>query len=267
MNGVWALVLGMVQGITEFLPISSTAHLILIPYIFKIPDLGLTFAVGLHLGTILAIFIYFFRDWWEIFISVFKGGEKRRLFFYLIIGTIPAGILGIFLDPFVEKIAQPQTYSFATSIISLGLISFGVIFIILERFSKKILSIEDLDWKKALIIGFWQVFALFPGVSRSGATISGGLFVGLKREESARFSFLLSFPTLLGAFLLKSYQVYKGHVNIDFNFTILGIISSFIFGVLSIRFLLSYLRKSDLSIFSYYRFILALILLTLFLIR
>lgn len=267
MGSFWAFILGMVQGITEFLPISSTAHLIIIPYLFRIPDLGLSFDVALHLGTILAILIYFFRDWLDMILAIFKGGEKRRLFLYLIIATIPAGIFGIILDPITEKIAQPQSYPFAIPIICIGLISFGIIFLLFERGTEKSLKITDLNIVKALTIGFWQVFALFPGVSRSGSTISGGLFVGLRREESARFSFLLSLPTLLGALLLKSYQVYKGHVSLDLSMTFLGIISAFIFGILSIKFLLSYLKRNSLRIFAYYRFILAIFLLIIYFLR
>jgi len=264
MNYLFSILLGMIQGITEFLPISSTAHLIIFTYLLKIPEIGLTFDVSLHLGTFLAIFIYFFNDWWEILKGVIKGDNKRKIFYYLIIGTMPAGIFGILLDPIVEKIAQPQIYSFSIPIIIIGLLSFGIIFMILERYSNKNLYITDLNWKRALIIGFWQVLSLFPGVSRSGSTISGGLFVGLRREESTKFSFLLSLPIILGALLLKSYQIYKGHISINYNLVLVGIFSSFIFGILSIHFLLSYVRKASLLIFSYYRFLLAFFLLIIF---
>lgn len=254
---IWILILGIVQGITEFLPISSTAHLILIPYLVKIPDFGLTFNVGLHLGTLLAVFIYFIKDWLELFLSIFKGGENRKLLFLIIIASIPAGFFGIFLDPIVEKISEPQTYPFAIWIILIGVVIFGIIFILLEKYSSKKLEIKDLNVKRALSIGFWQVLALFPGVSRSGSTISGGLAIGLKRDEATKFSFYLSLPVIGGAVLFKLIDLLKGEGNIEFTLILYGAIISFIIGIISIHLLLSYVKRSSLKVFAYYRFILA----------
>lgn len=257
----WVIILGIVQGITEFLPISSTAHLILIPYLVKIPDFGLSFDVGLHLGTLLAVFFYFIKDWWDFLVSIFIGGEKRRILGLIILATLPAGVLGVFLDPLVEKISQPQVYPFAIWIILLGVISFGIVFLILEKISKKNLEIKDMDVKRALIIGFWQVFSLFPGVSRSGSTISGGMFTGLRRDEATKFSFYLSLPIIGGAVFFKLFHVIKGENSGNLSLILWGALVSFIVGILTIHLLLNYVKKSSLKVFSYYRFILALSIL------
>lgn len=257
----WVIILGIVQGITEFLPISSTAHLILIPYLVKIPDFGLSFDVGLHLGTLLAVFFYFIKDWWEFLVSIFIGGEKRRILGLIILATLPAGVLGVFLDPLVEKISQPQVYPFSIWIILLGVISFGIVFLILEKISKKNLEIKDMDVKRALIIGFWQVFSLFPGVSRSGSTISGGMFTGLRRDEATKFSFYLSLPIIGGAVFFKLFHVIKGENSGNLSLILWGALVSFIVGILTIHLLLNYVKKSSLKVFSYYRFILALSIL------
>ncbi|MEN3012291.1 MAG: undecaprenyl-diphosphate phosphatase [Dictyoglomus thermophilum] len=257
----WVIILGIVQGITEFLPISSTAHLILIPYLVKIPDFGLSFNVGLHLGTLLAVFFYFIKDWWEFLVSIFIGGEKRRILGLIILATLPAGVLGVFLDPLVEKISQPQVYPFSIWIILLGVISFGIVFLILEKISKKNLEIKDMDVKRALIIGFWQVFSLFPGVSRSGSTISGGMFTGLRRDEATKFSFYLSLPIIGGAVFFKLLHVIKGENPGNLYLILWGALVSFIVGIFTIHLLLNYVKKSSLKVFSCYRFILALSIL------
>lgn len=258
---IWIVILGIVQGITEFLPISSTAHLILIPYFAKIPDFGLTFNVGIHLGTLLAVLIYFIKDWWELFISIFKGGEKRKLLGLIILASIPAGILGVILDPIIEKFSEPQTYPFAIWIILSGVVIFGFVFLILEKFSQKKLEIRHLDIKKALTIGFWQVLALFPGVSRSGSTIAGGMFTGLKRDEATKFSFYLSLPIIGGAVLFKMLDLFKGESNGEINLILYGATISFIVGIISIHLLLNYVKKSSLKVFANYRFILAISIL------
>jgi len=257
----WIIILSIVQGITEFLPISSTAHLILIPYLVKIPDFGLSFNVGLHLGTLLAVFFYFIKDWWDFLVSIFIGGEKRRILGLIILATLPAGVLGVFLDPLVEKISQPQVYPFSIWIILLGVISFGIVFLILEKISKKNLEIKDMDVKRALIIGFWQVFSLFPGVSRSGSTISGGMFTGLRRDEATKFSFYLSLPIIGGAVFFKLFHVIKGENSGNLSLILWGAFWAFIVGILTIHLLLNYVKKSSLKVFSYYRFILALSIL------
>lgn len=255
---IWIIILGIVQGITEFLPISSTAHLILIPYFAKIPDFGLTFNVGIHLGTLLAVFIYFLKDWWELFLSIFKGGEKRKLLGLIILASIPAGVFGVLLDPIIEKFSEPQTYPFAIWIILLGVVVFGFIFLILEKYSRKNLEIKNLNIKKALTIGFWQVLALFPGVSRSGSTIAGGMFTGLRRDEATKFSFYLSLPIIGGAVLFKMLDLLKGESNGEFSLILYGTTISFIVGILSIHLLLNYVKRASLKVFAYYRFILAI---------
>jgi len=260
----WVIILGIVQGITEFLPISSTAHLILIPYLFKVPDFGLTFNVGLHLGTFLAVFLYFIKDWIEFLIAIFKGGEKRKILGLIILATIPAGIFGILLDPFVEKISEPQTYPFAIWIILVGVVVFGIIFLLLERYKSKPLELKDLDIKKAIIIGVWQVFALFPGVSRSGSSISGGMYVGLRRDEATKFSFYMSLPLIGGAVFFKFIDLFKGNQTGEFTYILYGALVSFVVGIFSIHILLNYVKKSSLKVFSYYRFILAFSLLLAF---
>lgn len=238
-----AVVLGIIQGLTEFLPISSTAHLVLLRSFldWSMQD-SLVFDVSLHAGTLLSLVVCFRYD---ILDMVRRG---RRLLYLILIGTIPAGICGFLFEDFVERsLREPYIIVFSLTII-------GVVMLIAERFQKTRL-IEELTIKDALIVGFSQAIALVPGVSRSGITISTALLLGLRRQDSARFAFLLSMPVILGAVILEGRRIIGAGVEV--NEFLVGFIASFISGFFAIKFLLSYLKKHPINVFAYYRFGLA----------
>ncbi|NWF75800.1 MAG: undecaprenyl-diphosphate phosphatase [Nitrospirae bacterium] len=245
-----AFMLGIVQGITEFLPISSTAHLILFPWFFNWSGEvdTLTFDIALHAGTLLAVLACFWKDWLN-FIT-----KKQRIFFLIFIGSLPAGIAGFLLNDFVEaKMRNPI-------IIIFTLIIVGILMLIAEK-AIKYKEIEKIGLKEAIIIGIAQAFAIIPGVSRSGITIAAGLFSGMYRDASAKFSFLLSTPIIAGATLLHSYKAFSSHLNYNPELFLTGIITSSITGFLAIKFLLRFLKKYPMNIFVYYRFILAVVII------
>lgn len=251
-----AIVLGIVQGITEFFPISSTAHLILFPWFFgwsgEIDTLS--FDIALHGGTLLSLLVCFARDWVNLLVN------DRRTLAYLAIATVPAGVAGLALKHAVETTFRSPL------IIVFTLIAVGIVMLLAERWSrdhagrlKKKASFAD-----AIIIGAAQAVALIPGVSRSGITITAGLWRHLTRESAARFSFLLSTPVIAGATLLEAKKLAGNPGSYDAAVFIAGFIASFLAGVLAIRFLLSYLKNHPLNLFVYYRFLLALVILVVY---
>jgi undecaprenyl-diphosphatase len=245
-----AIILGIVQGVTEFLPVSSTAHLILFPWFFNWSGEvdTLTFDVALHAGTLLALILCFWRDWIELIT------KKQRLFGLIVLASIPAGAAGFFLNEIVENdLREPL-------IISLMLIAVGFLMLIAEK-ANKYKNIEKTGLKDAIVIGIAQAIAIIPGVSRSGITISAGLFRGFEREASARFSFLLSTPLIAGATILHIKEASTSQVNYDFKVFSIGIITSCITGFIAIKFLLNFLKKYPLNIFVYYRFMLSAVII------
>ncbi len=252
-----AAILGIVQGITEFFPISSTAHLIILPWFFGWEgDVNtLTFDTALHGGTLLALILCFYKDWLNLFF-----GNKRMLLFILI-ATIPAGLTGIFLKDIVE-------HSFRNPLlIVLTLIGFGILMLLGERYNKSISSsIGSKEFQKitltdAILIGLAQSIALIPGVSRSGVTITAGLFRNLTRESAARFSFLISTPIIAGATIFQGRDLILNHDSYSLDLFAIGFFSAFISGFFAIKFLLNFLKRHPLYIFVYYRFALAGIIL------
>lgn len=258
MSVLKAIILGIIQGVAEFLPISSSAHLILFPYLFGWEESGLAFDIALHFGTMMAVLAIFFKDWWNLFIGAIKDIKDKkkstngRMFWYLIIATVPAALTGLLLDDVIENIIRNKIW-----IIALALAIMGVLIYIGDKWAskhyKKETKFEDINLKQALIVGIFQAFAVIPGFSRSGTTILAGRLQGISKEAITKFTFLLSVPVICGATILKIG---------DLAFTkevIVGIISSFAMGVISIKFLLSYIKKHDFSIFAFYRVIFALI--------
>jgi len=247
---VEAIILGIVQGITEFFPVSSTAHLVLLPWVFRWGgDLNtLTFDVALHAGTLLALVLCFWRDWVEMLT------QKHRLLFLIIAASVPAGVAGVLFNDMVEESLR------SPYIISIALIAGGIIMFFSEKMFKH-RSMEKLNLPDALLIGIAQAVALIPGVSRSGITISAGLFRGLDRTSSARFSFLLSTPIVAGAALLHAKQMISGdaHYNLDLFWA--GFAASAVTGFMAIQFLMSFFKKYSLNIFVYYRFFLAAVII------
>ena len=258
MSVLKAIILGIIQGVAEFLPISSSAHLILFPYLFGWEESGLAFDIALHFGTMMAVLAIFFKDWWNLFIGAIKDIKDKkkstngRMFWYLIIATVPAALTGLLLDDVIENIIRNKIW-----IIALALAIMGLLIYIGDKWAskhyKKETKFEDISLKQALIVGILQAFAVIPGFSRSGTTILAGRLQGISKEAITKFTFLLSVPVICGATILKIG---------DLAFTkevIVGIISSFAMGVISIKFLLSYIKKHDFSIFAFYRVIFALI--------
>ncbi len=256
MNSLHALVLGAIQGLTEILPISSSAHLILVPWLFHWPESGLTFDVALHLGTLIALCLYFRRDILELALNL-AGGVRRgsfadqanRLPLYILAGTIPAAVAGKLYEKPIEEILRRSPVAIAVL-----LVVFGLILALADRVGRKRLEMGGVTLGSALIIGVAQCLALVPGVSRSGITITAALFLGFRRETAARFSFLLSLPIVAGAAILKLGELVRhGIPREELDLLLIGVAASAIFGYVSIAFLLKLVQKHSLSPFVWYR--------------
>lgn len=255
-----AIILGIVQGIAEFLPISSSAHLIIVPYLLGWEESSLAFDVALHFGTMMAVLVIFFKDWWNLFIGAIKDIKTKKkstdgkMFWYLIVATVPAALAGLLLDDVIENVIRNKIW-----IIALTLAIMGVLIYLGDKWAshhyKKEKKFGDISLKDAIVVGVSQAFAVVPGFSRSGTTILTGRLMGISKEAITKFTFLMSVPVICGATILKvSDLVFTKEV-------IIGIVSSFAMGVLSIKFLLNYIKKHDFSIFAFYRVLLAVIVL------
>ncbi len=262
-----SLILGIIQGLTELLPISSSGHLDIIPWMldwtnseaFNIAFEG--FDVALHFGTLLAIGIFFFKDWIKLirggFNQVFKkeNTKEGKMFWYIVAATLPGGIIGLLLDKFVgDGLKQPL-------IIATALIIMGIILYIVDKKSKSNTKYEQMTFKQTFLIGLSQCLAFIPGVSRSGITMTTGRAMGIDRESVAKYSFMLSAPIVLAATILKIK---------DFVFSsefFMGVLTSFIVGILVIKFLLNYLKKGSFKIFAIYRVIFGIIIIAVYFIK
>lgn len=264
-----AIILGIVQGFTEFLPISSSAHLILIPWMFgwqgTLID-SLNFDVALHAGTLVAILAFFWRDWLGLLRKFFAGfGDgtwktgEGRLVWFIVLATIPAGILGVKYEHVVEEGFRNPLLIF----ISLTVIS--IVMWAADRYSAKKAELGRMSLGHAIFIGCCQALALVPGVSRSGSTIIAGLLAGYTRESAARFSFLLSTPVIAGAAVLKLRKLHLAPGEaLPFG---LGVLFSAVVGYFCIKFLLRYLNRHSLNLFVWYRLALAAVVILLLLVR
>ena len=260
-----AIVFGAVQGFTEFLPVSSTAHLILLPWFLGWPDPGLAFDVALHLGTLVALLIYFRADWIALIASAFDFARGRakstdaRMAMYIVAATIPGAAAGALFQHTVEDALR------APQLIATMLIGMAVVLIVAERTGRRQKSLDEMSWGDAMTIGVAQAFAIVPGVSRSGSTITAGLFRSLKRDAAARFSFYLSAPIIGGAIANSLLHILKSSENISqLAPVIVGIVSSGIIGYLSIAFLMRYLQTHNTFLFIYYRIALGIVVLLAF---
>ena len=258
---IQALVLGIIQGLTELLPISSSAHLNLIPWIFNWEELSDSFDVALHFGTLLAIGLFFFKDW----IELIKGGfnlvikkEKStegRMFWYIVLATIPGGIIGFLLDHFLEdKLKTPL-------IIATALIVMGIVLYFVDKKCKSKITYEKMGLRETFLIGLSQALAFIPGVSRSGVTMTMGRILNVERESAARYSFMLSAPIVLAATIFKFSSF---TLNLQF---FIGVISSFLVGVAVIKFLMQYLKKGSFKIFAIYRVVAGLLVYLIYFIK
>jgi undecaprenyl-diphosphatase len=265
-----ALILGIVQGATEYIPVSSSAHLVLVPWLLGWPDSPFTFEVLVQWGTLVGVFIYFWRDLWEIARDMVVGLVRRqplgtmpaRMGWYIVLGTIPAVVFGFLLkDVFEAAFGAPV----AVAVILLGT---AAILTAGERFGRRERTTRDFGWLDALIVGLWQVAALFPGISRSGATIGGGMLRGFDRPAAARFSFLLSVPALLGAGVLAIVDLVEaGALAADLPALVVGFLAAAFSGYLCIRWLLGYLQRRSLTVFAVYCVLFSLFNLVVALVR
>ncbi|TMA26858.1 MAG: undecaprenyl-diphosphatase UppP [Deltaproteobacteria bacterium] len=254
-----AVILGIVQGLAEFLPISSSGHLALVPWLLDWDDPGLAFDVALHWGTLVAVLMIFWREWVRLIGAALFGrgsASDRRIFWGLVVSAIPAGIAGKILEKFVEEHLR------APLLIAAALALLGIVLYIADRVGPKVRTLEEITLPRAFLIGLSQVAALVPGVSRSGATMTTGLFMGFTREEIARFSFLMSTPVIFGAGLLKFPEMVRemrsGESSLTWGALAAGFFASAIVGAAVIRWMLDYLRRRTYAAFSIYRLLAAL---------
>lgn len=284
---IWqAILLGLVQGLTEFIPISSSAHLVIIPWLFGWEDkilASLPFDVALHLGTLVAVLLFFARDWARLIragvasLVERKVGDDpdRRLAWLLVVGCIPGGIVGVLAESKIEDLFHtPGAPHQASAMVVMAMIIalLGVLLLAAERFARHERGMGQLSLKDTILIGLAQALAVFPGVSRSGSTITAGLALGMERATAARFSFLLSAPIVAGAGLKSLWEIYRDiHAGVmaqaDLILFPIGFIAAAASGYLCIKFLLRFLQKNPTDIFVYYRWALAALIVVVALAR
>ena len=260
-----SIILGAVQGITEFFPISSTAHLVLLPWFLSWKDEGLAFNVALHVGSLIAIIYYFREEWVKIVTEFlrclptlnFSANPDGKMGLYLIIATIPGAIAGVLFESQASGLLRHPLY------IAFSLSFFGLLLYLSDRYSKKNRSAGDINLTDCIIIGVSQAFAIFPGVSRSGVTITGAMMRGLKREEAAKFSFMLAAPLIAGAGVFESRHLEASSV-LSLPFAA-GILASAVFAFLAIKYLLRFVRSRSYTVFVIYRLVLAVVIVFIYL--
>lgn len=263
MDIIQAIILGMVQGLTEFLPVSSSAHLVIVPELLGAKS-SLAFDTLLHVGTLVAVIGYFWKDILamikaflsslkDLFRGKFKEGVKedpfKRMTWLVLVGTIPAGLMGVLLKDQFESLFNSIT-AVGFFLLITGVILWAAEWIAKKNSGKKGKQIKEVSFTNSLVIGLFQGFAIAPGISRSGSTIAASLFSGLERKLAARYSFILSIPAILGAALIQTKDI----VSFDSNIGVLisGFLSAMIFSYLAVKFMMGYIQKHSLVIFSYY---------------
>ena len=261
MTPLQALVLGVVQGLTEFLPVSSSGHLILVPAFLGWPDQGLAFDAAVHLGTALALICYFARELGRIGIGTLGGRRLDvRLAAAILVGTVPAAIAGVLLERAIETRLR------STVVVAVSTIGWGLVLWWADRQAARahVTELQDVGIRRSLAIGCAQVLALVPGTSRSGVTLSAGLFAGLDRPTGARFAFLLGLPITAGAGLLKTVSLARHGLDAAGTTALaLGLLASFAAGLAAVWFLVRYLQRRTLAVFVVYRVALGLLILLL----
>ncbi|BDI59971.1 undecaprenyl-diphosphate phosphatase [Qipengyuania nanhaisediminis] len=279
------LIIAVVQGITEFLPISSSGHLILVPVFTGAADQGPMIDIAVHVGSLLAIIVYFFKDVWGLarggFATVGIGADDpdtrawRKLFFWIVLGTIPAVVFGLLIKTGTLNGLVEATFGIAiidddllasirfTDLIAVNLIAYGVLLGIADRFGREVKSFEDMTWREGLIVGLAQALALVPGTSRSGVTMTAARFLGYKRFEAARFSFLLSIPAVAGAGVLIVPDLLEADGALLVEAIITGAMT-FVAAFLTMAFLMNFLRRASMMVFVVYRIAMGCALLYFF---
>ncbi|MDH7601712.1 MAG: undecaprenyl-diphosphatase UppP [Armatimonadota bacterium] len=259
-----AIILGIIQGLTEFIPVSSSGHLVTIPRLFRWHDLGLPFDVACHWGTLVALLVYFRKDWANMLAGLLRSTSRTsdvsgRMVLPLIAACVPAAVVGFLFN---DKIESLRSWHLLVPAVGFVLIGVGFIMLLAERVGKKRRGIAEMRWGDYIVIGIAQALALFPGVSRSGITISAGLFLNLERSAAARFSFLLSTPVVLGAGLLELAKLIKAGIDWgELGVFGVGLVTSACAGLAAIAFLMRYLAKKPLDPFVTYRICFGIFLL------
>ncbi|MFA5961192.1 MAG: undecaprenyl-diphosphate phosphatase [Parcubacteria group bacterium] len=264
MTIIHAIIFGIIQGLGEFLPISSSAHLVIFPWLFNFPDPGLAFDVALHFGTLIAVVLFFWKDWLKIIALAFGFSKKLKLtsvinypkntFWLLVIATIPGALIGYLLEKQAETIFRSPLLIAGTLVLA-GLVLYWV-----DKMGKKNQNFDKVTPKNALLIGLSQAVAIIPGISRSGATISTALALGLDRTSAARFSFLMSAPIIFGATILKFSDLIA-----DFSFVqFIAILFSALSGFLAIAWMLKFIERVSYKIFFWYRLAFAVVIVLIF---
>ncbi len=254
MNLIQAFILGVLQGATEFLPVSSSGHLVLVPWLLGWDSPGLVFDAVVHWGTALAVVVYFWRDWVSMAQAVFRSlldrslaDSQARLAWFIVLGTIPAALLGYLLEDFFEAMFGRPAAAAGFLLVTAAILTIS------ERLSSRQRSLDTLTWLDALLVGLAQALAILPGISRSGSTIAAGLARGLRREAAARFSFLLATPIILGAGLLKVVDLAQmGGLAVQAPALIVGFVTAGLVGFGCIHFLMRYLQRRRLYPFAVY---------------
>jgi undecaprenyl-diphosphatase len=254
-----AIVLGTVQGLTEFLPISSSAHLAIIPWLLRWPDPGLAFDVALHLGTLVALLVYYRHEWTDMAMSIVGGQpEARRLLWLLVVASVPGAIVGLAFEHQAETIFRsPELIAIAMAALGLALWAF-------DWMAAQRRTIGEIGFLEAVLIGLSQAFAIVPGVSRSGATITTGRIAAMRRQDAANFSFLMATPIIAGAGLVEARKLIHTGINAP---VIAGFIAAAIFGWLAIYVLINFVRTRSYAIFGWYRLGLAAIIIAVYFLR
>ena len=266
-----AILFGLVEGITEWLPISSTGHMILLDEFVKMnvsAEFWKLFLVVIQLGAIMAVALIYFRKIFPFNFNKAKGPFIKKdifvLWFKILVACIPAAVVGILFDDFLDK------YLYNSYVVATMLIIFGVGFIYIEskKHETRVGTLKELTYKDAMIIGLFQLIAaIFPGTSRSGATILGALMIGISRKVAAEFTFFLAIPVMFGASLLKIIKIGFAFTMIEYWILFVGMLVAFVVSVLVIKFLMSYIKKHDFKIFGYYRIILGILVFVYFLMK
>ncbi|MDY3091717.1 MAG: undecaprenyl-diphosphate phosphatase [Erysipelotrichaceae bacterium] len=266
-----AILFGLVEGITEWLPISSTGHMILLDEFVKMnvsAEFWKLFLVVIQLGAIMAVVLIYFRKIFPFNFNKAKGPFIKKdifvLWFKILVACIPAAVVGILFDDFLDK------YLYNSYVVATMLIIFGVGFIYIEskKHETRVGTLKELTYKDAMIIGLFQLIAaIFPGTSRSGATILGALMIGISRKVAAEFTFFLAIPVMFGASLLKIIKIGFAFTMIEYWILFVGMLVAFVVSVLVIKFLMSYIKKHDFKIFGYYRIILGILVFVYFLMK
>ena len=264
MEWLQIVVLAVVQGVTEFLPISSSAHLILVPVLTAWEDQGLAFDVALHLGSLAAVLVYFRRDIAAMFVSWMRSIVSRqldddgRLAWAVLFGTIPVGLAGLAFEDTISTVLRSPLY------LAAGMIVFGLLVGWADWKHRGTRSERQMNWKDVLVIGLAQAVALFPGTSRSGITMTAGLLLGFSRDAAARFSFLLSIPVILIACGLQTYELASSDITPDWMAMLSGIVISGISAYLCIHYFLAFIQRIGMQPFVAYRLILGVVLIVVF---